>query len=242
MSIKKTFPVSLMLLFILSSFFLISCGKAIVQNGDQSCAHELYVVSSIDEYKKQVSENPDMELIDLEESIEGVVLDIRYATTNNFTGELIYSLPKAYARKPVSEALRQVQETLVSENLGIIIYDAYRPYAATVKFYEVFPDSNFVADPKQGSRHNRGCAVDISLVDLATGKEIPMPTDFDNFSEKAYPDYMDLPENVIANRTLLFEIMAQHGFTHYPTEWWHFDFTGWEEYPLMDLSFEQLEE
>lgn len=199
-----------------------------------------YVVSSIDEYLLSVSENPDMELVDLEQSLEGIVLDIRYATSNNFTGETIYTLPKAFLRKPVSDALRNVVQTLSLHNLGLKIYDAYRPYSATVKFYEVYPDTDFVADPRYGSRHNRGCAVDVTLIDLTTKQELLMPSDFDDFSEKAHPEYMDLPEEAIANRTLLFRVMQQHGFNHYPTEWWHFDFTGWDQYPLMDLSFEEL--
>lgn len=201
---------------------------------------ELYVVSDIAEYHEQVEQNPDMELLDLEEYINGVLLDIRYATPDNFTGEVIYSKPKAYLRKPVAEALKMVQDSLAHHGLGLLVYDAYRPYAATVRFFEVYPDPDFVADPRFGSRHNRGCAVDVTLVDLITGLEIPMPTDYDEFTERAHPEYNNFPDEVIANRTFLFNVMAYHGFTHYPTEWWHFDFNGWENYPLMDLSFEEL--
>ncbi len=98
-----------------------------------------------------------------------------------------------------------------------------------------------VADPAIGSRHNRGCAVDVTLVDLSTGDELPMPAGFDEFTDRAHPKYMDMPDEVIANRTFLFSIMAHFGFTHYPTEWWHFDYEGWEDYPLIDLSFEDLQ-
>ncbi len=202
--------------------------------------HRLYIVDTVEEYRAQVAENPDMELVDLEKHIDGILLDIRYATEDNFTGEVIYTEPKAFLRRPVADALKQVQDSLAYYGLGLLVYDAYRPYAATVKFFEVYPDPDFVADPKYGSRHNRGCAVDVTLIDLATGKEIPMPTDYDEFTERAHPEYMDFPEEVIANRSFLFELMAHHGFTHYPTEWWHFDYNGWENFPLMDLAFEEL--
>ncbi len=200
----------------------------------------LQVLSDLSLYRAQAAANPDLELVDLEAVIPGIVLDIRYAGPDNFTGEIIYTSPKAFARRPVAAALQRVQTELAELNLGLKIYDAYRPYAATVRFYEVYPDPDFVADPRYGSRHNRGCAVDVTLVNLDSGLEIPMPTDYDEFTERAHPEYADLPEEVIRNRQLLFDIMARHGFSHYPTEWWHFDFHGWEDYPLMDLSFEQL--
>lgn len=200
----------------------------------------LEVIADISLYRAQAAANPDMELVDLESVIPGIVLDIRYARADNFTGEIIYTLPKAFARRPVAAALQRVQAELAELNLGLKVYDAYRPYAATVRFYQVYPDPDFVADPRYGSRHNRGCAVDVTLIHLDSGLEIPMPTDYDEFSERAHPEYPDLPQEVIGNRQLLFDIMAWHGFAHYPTEWWHFDFSGWEDYPLMDLSFEQL--
>ncbi len=112
-------------------------------------------------------------------------LDIRYASNNNFTGEVIYNQPKAFVRLPVAKALQEVQSELNSMGLGLKIFDAYRPYAATLRFYEVYPDTMFVAAPWHGSRHNRGCAVDVSLVDLESGNELQMPSAFDDFSEKA---------------------------------------------------------
>ncbi len=201
---------------------------------------ELYIVDTVEEYLLQVTENIDMELVDIEKHINNIVLDIRYATTNNFTGEVIYTEPKAFLRRPVADALKRVQDSLAHYGLGLLVYDAYRPYSATVKFFEVYPDPDFVADPRYGSRHNRGCAVDVTLINIATGENIPMPTGFDEFTEQAHPEYMGFSEEIIANRTFLFEIMAYHGFTHYPTEWWHFDYEGWENFPLMNLAFEEL--
>lgn len=203
--------------------------------------HNLKLINAPDDYLAQVESDPRNLMVDIEEEIPGIIMDIRYATRNNFTGETIYTAPKAYLRKPAVAALKRVQDSLKQYNLGLIVYDAYRPYAASLKFFEVYPDTNFVANPKYGSRHNRGCAVDVTLACLVTKEEIPMPTAFDEFTERAHPNYPTLHDTVIKNRTLLTGIMAHFGFTQYPTEWWHFDFTGWENFELMDLTFEELE-
>lgn len=202
--------------------------------------YNLDITQSKDAYDREVKQNPDWKLEDLSK-IRGIYLDIRYATTNNFTGKVIYLSPRAFARMPVFDALQKVQDSLSHFMIGLKIYDAYRPYAASLKFFEVYPDTNFVANPRNGSRHNRGCAVDLTLVELSTGKELPMPTEYDNFTEKAHPDYKDLPDTVLTNRKLLFGIMEHFGFSYYPTEWWHFDYKGWEKYKLLDLTFEELE-
>jgi len=201
--------------------------------------YKLDLIQTIEAYNNQVSTNPLTRMIDLQK-IKGIVLDIRYATTNNFTGKIIYTTPKAFARKPVFDALQNVQDSLSKLNLGLKIFDAYRPYAATLKFHDVYPDTNFVANPRSGSRHNRGCAIDLTIIDLSTGKELQKPTEFDNFTEKAHKDYQDLPDAVLANRRLLLGVMSHFGFTCIGSEWWHFDFNGWQEYKLMDLSFEEL--
>ena len=202
--------------------------------------YNLDITQSKEEYDREVKQNPDWKLEDLGK-IGGIYLDIRYATVNNFTGKVIYLSPRAFARMPVFDALQKVQDSLSHFMIGLKIYDAYRPYAASLKFFEVYPDTNFVANPRNGSRHNRGCAVDLTLVELSTGKELPMPTEYDNFTEKAHPDYKDLPDTVLTNRKLLFGIMEHFGFSYYPTEWWHFDYKGWEKYKLLDLTFEELE-
>ena len=111
------------------------------------------------EYIESVKADPQKELIDLEKFVPGLVMDIRYATTNNFTGEKIYNMAKAYARRPVAESLKKIQEELKAQGLGIKMFDAYRPYKATVRFYEVYKDTTYVASPYRGSRHNRGCAI-----------------------------------------------------------------------------------
>lgn len=200
----------------------------------------LYIINKVEDYNKTIEKNPNNELIDLEEFIPGIILDIRYATENNFMGTKVYKQAKAYVRWPVAQSLKFINEELIKRNFALKIYDAYRPYSATVLFYEVYKDTTYVASPWSGSRHNRGAAVDVSIVDLATGEEIQMPTAFDDFTVVAHPDHLDLPENVITNRQLLITIMQQHGFRVYHSEWWHFDFMGWEGFPIMDLSFEEL--
>jgi len=201
----------------------------------------LHIINNLKDYQKTVEENPNNQLVDLEDFIPDIILDIRYATENNFTGKIVYNQPKAFVRWPVAQSLKFVNEELKKKNFALKVYDAYRPYSATVLFYEIYKDTTYVASPWSGSRHNRGAAVDVSIVDLETGEEIQMPTAFDDFTEVAHPDHMDLPENVIKNRQLLITIMQQHGFRVYHSEWWHFDFMGWEGFPLMDLSFEELE-
>ncbi len=203
--------------------------------------YNLDITRTIGEYHDQVLLQPGMRMVDLEKADGRIRLDIRYATKNNFTGEIIYTAAKAFAREPVANALKKIQDSLSFYNIGLKIYDAYRPYAATVRFHEVYPDTVFVANPRFGSRHNRGCAVDLTLVELVTGRELPMPSEFDDFSPRADPAYGNLPDTVLANRKFLFGIMSHFGFTHYESEWWHFDFKGWQNYKLMDLTFDELE-
>jgi len=197
--------------------------------------------TSYEEYLESVKADPRKELVDLEEVIPGIVLDIRYATTNNFTGEKIYNLAKAYARKPVAEALKKVQAELARQGLGVKVFDAYRPYKATVKFYEVYKDTTYVASPYRGSRHNRGCALDLTLINLDTGEELKMPTGYDSFRKEAWPSTPVADPEVSKNRTLLINVMQKHGFRVNSSEWWHFDFIGWKQYEVLDIDFEQLE-
>lgn len=192
------------------------------------------------EYVRSVKANPDKELIDLSEYVPGLVLDIRYATTNNFTGEQIYSIAKAYARKPVAKALKEIQADLKKQGLGIKIFDGYRPYKATVKFYEVYRDTTYVASPYRGSRHNRGCALDLTVIELKSGKELQMPTGYDSFKREAWPSTPVRDPEILKNRTLLINVMEKHGFKVNSAEWWHFDFIGWRQYEVLDIDFDEL--
>ena len=207
----------------------------------ESYEHELGVISNPRMYQKLAEDFPEKKLVNLQGYIPDIVLDIRYATKNNFTGRIIYPEPKAFIRLPVAKAIKNIQQDLYKKGLGLKIFDAYRPYSATVKFYEVYPDTNFVAAPWNGSRHNRGCAVDVTLIDLSTGEELEMPTTFDDFTAKAGHNYTDLPDTIIKNRKLLKETMENHGFSSYEHEWWHYDFNGWENYKLLNIPFTDLD-
>ena len=193
------------------------------------------------QYKESIKKNPKKELVDLEKYIPNLVLDIRYATTNNFTKEKIYNLAKAYARKPVAESLKKVQAELKLIGLGIKVFDAYRPYKATVKFYEIYRDTTYVASPYRGSRHNRGCAIDMTLINLKTGKELKMPTAYDSFQKAAWPSTPVKDPEIKKNRDQIINIMQKHGFKVNSSEWWHFDFIGWKNYEVLDIDFEELE-
>ncbi|HZY80849.1 MAG TPA: M15 family metallopeptidase [Cyclobacteriaceae bacterium] len=197
--------------------------------------------TNLTDYKKSLATNPEKELVNLEKVVPGVVLDIRYATTNNFTGEKIYNLARAYARKPVAAALKKAQAEFAKSGVGIKIFDAYRPYKATVKFYEVYHDTTYVASPYRGSRHNRGCAIDMTIVDLKTGKEIQMPTEFDSFKKEAWPTTPVKDPVIKKNRDLIISVMERNGFKVNASEWWHFDFIGWKKYEVMDIDYEELE-
>jgi D-alanyl-D-alanine dipeptidase len=206
----------------------------------QSNPYGLPIISNKQDYQKSVSKNPDKALIDIKKAVPGVVLDIRYATTNNFMKQVMYPSAKAFARRPVVEQLKKIQAELKKKGYGLKIYDAYRPYAITMAFYQKASDKNFVAHPKSGSRHNRGCAVDLSIIDLKSGKEVPMPTPYDSFSKAAAADYQGLAPTIKKNRDFLISVMQKHGFQVMYNEWWHYDFKGWEKYELMDIPFQRL--
>ncbi|EHQ26851.1 M15 family metallopeptidase [Mucilaginibacter paludis] len=192
------------------------------------------------QYLAQVSKDHNKALVEIKKYIPAIQLDIRYATTDNFMHQRMYTQARAFTRLPVAKALMLVMADLKEKGLGIKVYDGYRPYAVTEKFYEKASDKHFVADPKKGSKHNRGCALDLSLIDLKTGKELEMPTSFDSFSPKAAADYTALPQQVIQNRELLKSVMQSHGFKVLSNEWWHFDFNGWQNFELLDVPFNQL--
>jgi D-alanyl-D-alanine dipeptidase len=208
--------------------------------------HYKYIDSSkvmgVKSYLRQLQLEPNSRLAEIKRYVHGIRLDIRYATTNNFMHRQMYTQARAFARLPVVMALKAVEADLKKKGLGLKIYDAYRPYSVTVKFYEMAHDTNFVADPHKGSKHNRGCAIDLTLIDLKTGKELDMPTGFDSFSKRAAADYPGLPRREYANRELLKSVMQAHGFQVYRTEWWHYDFNGWMNYPLLDIPFSEIQD
>jgi len=178
-------------------------------------------------------------LIELTELSNTIKLDIRYATANNFVGRPVYAEARAFLQRPAAEALVRVHEKLNEQGLGLVIFDGYRPWTITKLFWEVVSEDKrkFVADPAKGSKHNRGCAVDLSIYNLRSGKLIDMPSDFDEFTERASPNYTGGTEKERANRDLLRSLMEAEGFSVNPNEWWHFDYKDWEKYAIYDISF-----
>lgn len=176
------------------------------------------------------------ELVKLDPTIK---LDIRYATTNNFLSTPVYTRPAAYLQRPAAEALLRVHRSLSTQGYGLLIHDAYRPWWVTKVFWEATPPAlrEFVADPAAGSKHNRGAAVDLSMYDLALGAPVTMPSEYDEFTRRAYPDYRGGAPDARGRRDLLRTVMEKHGFTVEPNEWWHFNFRDWQEYPILDIPF-----
>jgi len=199
------------------------------------------ILKDLSLYRKLIQKDSDQALVNLKTFIPGLKLDIRYATRNNFMNAKMYKEARAYLRRPAAIALKRASEQLAPKGLGFIIYDAYRPYSITVKFYALVHDSDFVASPRYGSKHNRGCAIDLGLYSLKTGKILEMPTGFDSFSKKAASAYDSLPPIEIRDRAILSDILVKNGFHPIKTEWWHFDFNDWKSFPPVDISFEELE-
>jgi D-alanyl-D-alanine dipeptidase len=200
----------------------------------------LEVINEYSTYNKSVELDKNKELIEIKKRIPTIKLDIRYAKKNNFAKQAVYKQARAFARLPVVDALQNVQNELEKSGYGLKIFDGYRPYSVTVKFFAIASDKSFVANPKDGSRHNRGCAIDLTLIDLRTGKELEMPTPYDSFAAEAASDFNNLPANILQNRKLLRDTMEKYGFRVLNNEWWHFDFIGWKNYELMDIAFEDL--
>ena len=183
---------------------------------------------------------PDLvELVKLDPTIK---LDIRYATTNNFLGTPVYTQARAFLQRPAAQALLRAHRELKAQGYGLIIHDGYRPWYITKIFWDAVPNDKkiFVADPTEGSKHNRGCAVDLSLYDLRTGKEVTMPSGYDEMTDRAYADYAGGTVEERERRAILRQAMEKQGFKVIPKEWWHFDYQDWKRYPIMNVKFEDL--
>ncbi len=214
-----------------------------------ACAQPLktssYGVTYIDSeknYKKTVSLDKNKQLIELNQRIPDLILDLRYATADNFVKQPLYpaSTNFTFLRLPAANALQNVQAELKKRGLGLKIFDAYRPYSVTVKFWELVKDERYVANPTKGSGHNRGLAVDLTIVDLKTGVELDMGTGFDNFTDTAHHSFTKLNPTVLQNRKLLKDVMLKHGFNLLETEWWHYYWPNDRNYEVLDLDFKQL--
>jgi D-alanyl-D-alanine dipeptidase len=171
-----------------------------------------------------------------------IKLDIRYAGANNFLGTAVYTQARAFLQRPAAEALVRAQHELEGSGFGLIIHDGYRPWYITKIFWNATPRAKkiFVANPAQGSKHNRGCAVDLSLYDLKTGQEVEMPSGYDEMTRRAYANYAGGTPEQRARRLLLRRAMVKQHFHVNPSEWWHFDYVDWKHYPILNTKFEDL--
>ncbi|HLZ43880.1 MAG TPA: M15 family metallopeptidase [Candidatus Sulfotelmatobacter sp.] len=182
------------------------------------------------------------DLVELAKLDPTIKLDVRYASSNNFLGTPIYTEARAFLQRPAAEALLRAHRDLKSQGYGLIIHDGYRPWYVTKIFWEATPQDKriFVADPAAGSRHNRGCAVDLSLYDLKTGEEVKMPSGYDEMTDRSFADYPGGTPDERARRSILRQAMEKQGFMVYPQEWWHFDYKDWKQYPILNVKFEDL--
>jgi D-alanyl-D-alanine dipeptidase len=184
----------------------------------------------------------DPDLVELTSLDPGIKLDVRYATDRNLVGRPVYSEARAFLQRPAAEALVRAHHALREKGYGVLVFDGYRPWSVTKLFWDLTPRAKraFVADPRQGSKHNRGCAVDMSLYELATGREAAMPSAYDEMSPRAHPDYRGGTADERARRDRLRAAMEQEGFTVEPNEWWHFNYKDWRQYPILDLPFSSI--
>ncbi len=200
------------------------------------------VTSNWDNYREQVLADSTKRMVELKDLVPGIIYDLRYATANNFMNRVMYSGNNhtTFLRLPAVRGLEKIQAVLNQKGLGLKIFDAYRPYSVTVKFWELVKDENYVAHPAKGSGHNRGIAVDLTLINLGSGQELDMGTGFDNFSDTAHHSFRQLPPAILQNRLLLKSTMEDHGFKSYEKEWWHYFIPGGGQYEILDIDFRKL--
>jgi D-alanyl-D-alanine dipeptidase len=184
---------------------------------------------------------PDLvELVALDPSIR---LDIRYATKNNFTGRAVYKEARAFLQRPAAEALVRAHNALKRQGYGIVVFDGYRPWKVTKTFWDITPveKREFVADPAKGSRHNRGCAVDLTMYELQTGKQVRMPSEYDEMTERSHINYQCATPEARRLRDMLRAAMEAEGFAVYAPEWWHYDYKDWRAFPILNISFKDID-
>lgn len=204
-------------------------------------AQPTIIINSIHQYRLSIDTNMQKKLVDIQKLIPSIVLDLRYNSTNNFTKTKLYKKANTtYMRVKPATALVNIQNVLLQNGLGIKIFDAYRPYAATKLMWELILDERYVANPKSGSNHNRGLAIDLTIINLKTLEELDMGTSFDNFTDTAHHSFANLSQSILENRKLLKSMMEHYGFKSFDTEWWHYTWPNNLNYEVLDISFKKL--
>lgn len=212
---------------------------AFSQSGSNT--YGLKILTGISQLQQTIATDSNKRFVRIKDYVPGIMLDIKYAGTENVFYEQLYEGPYALIRLPAAKALARVQAELAQHDVGLKIYDAYRPYSVTCRMFEILPDTIYMGLPSTGSKHNRGIALDLTLMDLETKKELKMPTPFDALVYASHPKFMGLPEAVIRNRELLMTTMQKHGFSVDPVEWWHYNFIAGAKYELLDIPHKQIE-
>lgn len=200
----------------------------------------LQVIEKKKSYKQLVERDGQQELVDVKALVPEAIIDVRYATKNNLIGQKVYPRAEVFLRKPAALALQSVNERLKSQGYGLVLHDGYRPYAVTELFYEKIQDTTYVADPRKGSRHNRGMAIDLSMYALVTKQEVSMPSAYDETTERAWHTFENTSEESKYHRDLLKKAMLEAGFEIYVWEWWHYDFQGWQQCPVFNISHRKI--
>ena len=222
--------------------FLFACLSNIELRSQPIESNSLKIITNVERVRESSLTNPSLEMVELKSLVPEIRYELAYAQKTNFTHQRLYSkkLKTTYLRKDVALALKLVAEELSKNGLGILVWDAYRPYSVTQKFWTLIHDERYVANPSKGSGHNRGIAIDMTIYDLASGSLLEMPTGFDDFSENAHHGYKNLPANRIENRELLRSVMEKHGFVKFETEWWHYSWPSPSKYDILDIPFSKL--
>ena len=211
------------------------------QNGSLN-KYGLSILFDKNEFFSEVKRDSSLAMIELKQEIPNLTYELRYASKDNFMKKRMYpkNTRNTFMRLPAVRALKLVQQELNGKGLGLKIWDAYRPYSVTESFWELVKDERYVADPKKGSGHNRGIAVDLTIIELASRRELNMGTGFDNFSDTAHHDFQNLSPLVLDNRRLLKSTMEKYGFISLASEWWHYSLPNANAYALLDLPFKTL--
>lgn len=228
----------MMLMFVF--FFINICFTSFAQDTTLN-QYGLWIIKDVKTLQATIKTDVNKKMIDVKRSIPNIVLDLRYTTPNNFMHKKLYKpTTTTYLRLPAVTALQQVQKELNEQGLGLKIFDAYRPYSVTEAMWEPIKDDRYVADPKKGSGHNRGIAVDLTIIKLQTKQELNMGTGFDNFSDTAHHAFTSLSKEILQNRILLRTTMEKYGFKMFDTEWWHYSLPNPTNYEILDISFKDL--
>lgn len=235
--IAKRLHIAITAVLFFSLLVLPSCAQQL-----KTSSYGVRYIASEKSYKQTLTLDSNKKMVELKQLMPTLIFELHYATKDNFVKQSLYPVRTdfTFLRLPAAKALQKVQNELNEKGYGLKIFDAYRPYSVTVKFWELIKDERYVANPAKGSGHNRGLAIDLTIVDLKTGVELDMGTGFDNFTDTAHHTFTQLSTTVLQNRKLLKEVMLKHGFNLLETEWWHYYWPNDKSYEVLDLDFKKL--